>query len=116
MMYEWAGNGAGRCFFRTTTTSGNYESTHRYELDNIREAAIRSGCSFHDVGHITSEFGPLLFIHPGPPSQEGGKFSEGIERSGVYWDMVHFFPWVYEELNNVMFNVLCNHKGGKELA
>ena len=25
----------------------------------------------------------------------------------VYWDKVHFQPWVYEELNNLLLNVLC---------
>jgi hypothetical protein len=35
---------------------------------------------------------------------------EEFEYTNVFWDSVHYQPWVYEELNNVMLNVLCNAK------
>jgi phospholipase/lecithinase/hemolysin len=32
-----------------------------------------------------------------------------LEKKFVFWDSVHYTPWVYEALNNVLLNVLCNH-------
>lgn len=30
------------------------------------------------------------------------------EMKNVYFDAAHFKPWVYEEMNNVLFNTICN--------
>jgi hypothetical protein len=30
------------------------------------------------------------------------------ERDTILWDDVHFQPWVNEELNNLLLNMLCN--------
>jgi hypothetical protein len=113
-LYDWAGNGNGRCFYKTTT--GTAETTiippdYAHEIGAIRNIAYTAGCSFLDVGHITRDFGSIKTSRPPPPSQEGGNLSSYHERSHIYWDDVHFFPWVYEELNNVFLNVLCNWKG-----
>jgi hypothetical protein len=115
-LYEWAGNGNGRCFYRSTTRKAERTETipdplHAHEIGALRNIAYSSGCSFLDFGHITRDFGALRFTFPLPPLQEGGKLSLSDEREQIYWDNVHFFPWVYEELNNVLLNVLCNWKG-----
>jgi hypothetical protein len=31
-----------------------------------------------------------------------------LEYLTIFWDDMHFQPWVYKELNNLMLNVLCN--------
>ena len=104
-MFNWTGGAAGRCFFKSTTASGrpSDRDLHQYETQPaIRTVAVNAGCSFLDYGHITSDFANLHYEFPEPPG--GG----GLERTDVYWDVVHFMPWVYEELNNVLLNVLCN--------
>lgn len=104
-MFNWTNGITGRCFYRTTTASGGGTSSdlHRHETQQkIRDEAVNAGCAFLDFGHITRDFGALFSHFPSPPG--GG----GLEWSDVYWDQVHFQPWVYEELNNVLLNVLCN--------
>jgi hypothetical protein len=32
------------------------------------------------------------------------------ERHNVFFDDVHYQPWLYEEFNNLWLNVLCNTK------
>jgi hypothetical protein len=54
---------------------------------------LKAGCSFLDIAHVTEIFASL----------------QTVERTFVFWDALHYLPWVYEELNNVLLNVLCNH-------
>ena len=106
-LFNWTGGTSGRCLFKSTTASGRDTDQHLLQHENqpsIRNEAVNAGCSFLDYGHITSDFANLYWAFPLPPG--GG----GIERTDVYWDAVHFQPWVYEELNNVLLNVLCNAK------
>jgi len=49
--------------------------------------------SLYDAAAITKEFYQL--------GKENERFHE------VYWDAVHFHPFVYEELNHVLLNQLC---------
>jgi hypothetical protein len=112
MMYEWTGSGQGRCFFKGTTGSDrDTPRTREHEYRTIQNIAVKSGCSFVDLGHVTSEFAPLYFMRQRPRRQEGGAVFEGREHELVYWDSVHYLPWVYEELNNFLLNVMCNNKG-----
>jgi hypothetical protein len=110
LMHQWVGDGNGRCFFTATTASSVEASIHAYEREQIRPHAHRSGCSYLDFGHITFDFTAFTFERNGLPRMEGGKLNEQYERSGIFWDSVHYMPWVYEELNNVLLNVLCNWK------
>ena len=104
-MFNWTGGSAGRCFYKSTTASGRYTEDNLREHEtqrSIRNEAVHAGCAFLDYGHVTSDFASLFYNYPTPPG--GG----GLERTDVYWDSVHFQPWVYEELNNIFLNVLCN--------
>lgn len=38
--------------------------------------------------------------------------AEMVEYNSIFWDSVHYMPWVYEELNNLLLNMLCNTAGG----
>ena len=49
-------------------------------------------------GHLTEEFGALKA--PGR--------NRTHPSASVFVDHVHYQPWVYEELNNILLNVLCN--------
>lgn len=89
----------GRCFWRGTTAS----SRSRDEAD-VREAAFKKGCETFDAQLMTKAFEELLFKFPFPPAPEIAL----RERKDVYTDLVHFMPWVYEEVNNLLLNVLCN--------
>jgi len=104
-LYDWSQGEKGRCYFRSS--AGRFESTRQHELDVVRRATQKSGCGFIDVAHLVEDFNSLLFNHPLPPGQEYGTVHH--EFGTVYWDAVHFLPWVYEELNNMLLNVLCNN-------
>jgi len=54
---------------------------------------LDAGCEYCDVDHLTEALGR--------DDPNGSLF-------GAFTDTVHFQPWVYEELNNVLLNVLCN--------
>ena len=97
----------GRCFYRTTTASTNpYDPD--VEMKVMKDPTFRSGCSMLDFFHLTKDFGTHMSSHPPPPKQEHDNISISREREDIYWDSVHFVPWVYEELNNLLLNVLCN--------
>jgi len=85
----------GRCFWRGTTAEKEERATAL--------TAQQAGCESFDAQKVTEEFHALPFFHPLPE----GPFANH-ERRDVYWDAVHFMPWVYEELNNLLLNVLCN--------
>ena len=90
-----------RCFFKSTTGSPRRSPPAiQHEQGPIRRATQESGCSFLDFGHLTSDFAGMSQNTTLCP-----------ERKEVYVDEVHFRPWVYEELNNALLNVLC---GGKK--
>lgn len=93
-----------RCFFRTTSgCSRSLNDGHmEHEYNVARKAAYSVGCEYMDNGHLTQEFALLLFAHPQPPRNVMAEYLT------VFWDAVHYQPWVYEELNNLMLNVLCN--------
>jgi hypothetical protein len=115
LLHEWAGND-GRCFYRTTTASPKSNSLLREpETGYIKESTLKAGCGYLDFAHLTREFEFLPFAHPPPPMEENGKIWNYREREDIFWDFLHFMPWVYEELNNIMLNVLCNAMNVSEI-
>ena len=96
----------GRCFYRTTTqcerTKKNSLGDH--ERNDVYEVTNTANCEFFDVNHITEEFGLFQFSHPQPDRNLMD------ERKTIFWDAVHYQPWVYGEINNLWLNVLCNAK------
>jgi len=113
-MYDWTGKGTGRCLYKATTADGKpqaFYDQHQHERRAIQAITLKAGCSFLDFGHLTQDFAEMPFQFPFPPTQEAGNLSSTQERIEIFWDKVHFYPWVYEELNNVLLNVLCNWKG-----
>ncbi|KAL3770409.1 hypothetical protein ACHAW5_002326 [Stephanodiscus triporus] len=95
----------GRCFFKTTSGCPRSldDKIAEHDYDVVRKAAYAEGCEYMDVGHLTEEFSLLLFGHPPPPRNVMSEY-----RTVFFWDAVHYQPWVYEELNNLLLNVLCN--------
>ena len=55
-----------------------------------------------DIRHLMCEFASYLFAHLLPLR------NVMLEYLTIFWDDMHFQPWVYKELNNLMLNVLCN--------
>jgi hypothetical protein len=104
---EWAGND-GRCFYKSTTASPTSHLARGPETGYIKQLAFNVGCGFLDFAHLTQEFELLSYSHPLPPIAKNGTISDFRERSDIFWDSLHFVTWVYEELNNIMLNVLCN--------
>jgi hypothetical protein len=107
-LYNFTGGEQGRCFFRSTTGSPKSlkRNLEEHERGLVQTLAHRHGCSFLDFGRLTEDFARMEY-------REGNvnKASASLllqERSAIYWDNVHFLPWVYEELNNLQLNVLCN--------
>ena len=111
LLHELVGD--GRCMYRTTTAAPIYDSLWEREMQSMKDATYNAGCSMIDFGHITKEFWWLGYSHPQPPVQENGNISNYREWQDIYWDAVHFRPWVYEELNNLLLNILCNSNHGK---
>ena len=84
------------CFYKTTTGSQRTPPRWKHEREQLRPVVQESGCGWYDVGWLTAEFSQLN--------------QSEAEYDNVFWDAVHYQPWVYEELNNVLLNVLCNTK------
>lgn len=93
-----------RCFFKSTTGSARTSRRSiKRERGPIQQETKSAGCSYLDFAQLTSEFGKI-------PDKEGAF----PERKAIYIDEIHFRPWVYEELNNVLLNVICNSKMGPD--
>uniref|UniRef100_A0A7S2U9W5 Trichome birefringence-like N-terminal domain-containing protein n=1 Tax=Attheya septentrionalis TaxID=420275 RepID=A0A7S2U9W5_9STRA len=92
----------GRCFFRSTTGCIRTKTNGllNWEHGVVRKASYHAGCEYLDASHLTAEFTTMIFSHPAKKN--------GDERGTVFWDAVHYQPWVYEELNNMQLNILCN--------
>ncbi|GFH53256.1 hypothetical protein CTEN210_09732 [Chaetoceros tenuissimus] len=98
-------NQSNRCFFRSTTGSERSRDSNleKIEYGFVRDIAYDAGCEYFDIAHVTDEFSRMLFRFPKPPRSR-----LSYEYSSIFWDAVHYVPWVYEELNNLMLNMLCN--------
>ena len=91
---------SNRCFFRSTTSCGRTRERglRLWEHSTMRAATHESGCEYLDFGRLTEEFGALKA--PGR--------NKTHPSASVFVDHVHYQPWVYEELNIILLNVLCN--------
>ena len=67
---------------------------YNWESGPVRNVTLEAGCEYFDVAHVTEEFSRLGEDDP--------------DFKNVFWDRVHYVPWVYEEINNLMLNLLCN--------
>ena len=94
-----------RCFYKSTTgcARSRDDGINDHEYDAVRKATFQAGCEYMDVAHLTEEFAQFLYSHPMPPRNVMSEYLT------VFWDSVHYQPWVYEELNNFLLNVLCNN-------
>jgi hypothetical protein len=93
----------GRCFWKTTTAVlsltlvPSAKRTPQLFEDmetNLRQIAHTAGCETFDTAHITSD---LIRMR-----------NQDKDKEDVYWDIVHFQPWMYEELNVVLLNTLIS--------
>jgi hypothetical protein len=66
----------------------------------VRKVSFGAGCEYLDVSHITAEFTTMIFTHPAKKNE--------YEYNTIFLDSEHYQPWVYEELNNLQLNVLCD--------
>jgi len=116
LFYDWTGGTEGRCFYRSTTGSTRTRQKGHMiadrERDRLFDETIKAGCGYWDVAHVTREFIEYIADHPAQKKTNGGKKRLGNwdGYNNLYWDAVHFSPWVYEELNNLFLNILCNVK------
>ena len=92
----------GRCFFRSTMGCERAKNANlaSWEYNNVRKSAFDAGCEYFDLTHLTEEFG--TFLHN--PEHKRITF----EYDNIFWDSVHYQPWVNEELNNLQLNIMCN--------
>jgi len=99
-MYQMIGGDVGRivsnnrCFFRSTTGSSKSKRLDNLESGPVRNVVYNAGCEYFDVAHVTAEFSKIN--------------KKNSEHKNIFWDGSHYLPWVYEELNNLLLNVLCN--------
>ena len=94
-----------RCFYKSTTgcARSRDDGINDHEYDAVRKATFQAGCEYMDVAHLTEEFAQFLYSHPMPPRNVMSEYLT------VFWDSVHYQPWVYEELNNSLLNVFFNN-------
>jgi hypothetical protein len=88
-----------RCFYKSTTQSQRTRERPYMrplaESDRVFVPTLEAGCGYLDFAHLTSYFEHFLIM-------------DNEEVKTIFWDSVHYTPWVYEELNNLLLNVLCN--------
>jgi hypothetical protein len=113
-LYNFTGGEDGRCFFRSTTGSAKSlkANLEEHERGLVQSLTHQHGCNFLDFGRLTEDFARIEY-REGQVDRASASFLLQ-ERNSIYWDNVHFMPWVYEELNNMQLNVLCNAYGGTE--
>ena len=95
-----------RCFFKSTTACQRTRDKNlvSVEYGPIRAASYAAGCEYFDAAHLTDEFSMMLY----PDYYKEGPENLIWEHNNIFWDSAHYQPWVYEELNNLLLNVLCN--------
>lgn len=90
-----------QCFYKSTTNSPRTRirpyMRPLIEMDRVFAETKNAGCGYLDYAHVTSAFEHYAVNHD-------------PEFQNIFLDVVHYLPWVYEELNNLLLNVLCNAK------
>jgi hypothetical protein len=139
-LFDWvSGKSTGRCFFRSSTANyRSLHPNHdyfRYEFQHVRPHVFLAGCSYIDYAYLTETFAGLswgeqakskraterksIFVDTVRTIRIAGgvllrhTFQVHLLMSLIHTSrsfQVHFMPWVYEELNQVLLNVLCNAK------
>eukprot|EP00980_Cylindrotheca_fusiformis_P016585 scaffold4973_cov135-Cylindrotheca_fusiformis.AAC.3 len=83
------------CYYKSTTAGSG--AIHRPIFSSkeaqIRQAAEEAGCRNYHLHHLTGQFAHLDHEKDG--------------RDDIFVDEIHYQPWVYHELNNVLLNMLC---------
>ena len=72
----------------------------KQEWDRVFIQTMLAGCMYLDVAHLTEMFDEMAHIHPKLRQSENGMYNNWEEFDSIFWDAVHYRPWVYEELNN----------------
>jgi hypothetical protein len=101
----------GKCFWKGTTAgfNGAVSAVHQTPETfptaerGVQDAAYSNGCGVFDLSRVTKDF--TSFAWNGDIGRP--KCCGDSEMMNVYWDAVHFQPWVYEEFNQILLNVLC---------
>jgi hypothetical protein len=100
----------GRCFWKGTSPAFHIPAFKKYPAlfaaadEPYRIAAMKYGCQVLDIAHVTKNFAAFNY-HGGYRNKWGDEFED--EQMAVYADAAHFQPWVNEELNQILLNVLC---------
>jgi hypothetical protein len=112
LLFKFTGSDkkGGRCFFRSTTGCERTKTNGlmNWEHGVVRKASYNANCDceYLDASHLTAEFSTMLYLyrysHPAKKNSD--------EYRTIFWDAVHYHyqPCVYEELNNMQLNILCN--------
>jgi hypothetical protein len=100
-------NKKGKCYWKGMAPSKaeNMFTPSAFDAheDDVRNVAYGAGCGVFDVTHVTKDFAPFMWSGDVGRNKCCGE----KELFNVYFDSVHFQPWVNEELNNILLNVLC---------
>jgi hypothetical protein len=110
---------SGRCFWKGTTVPMEPKMTELLgyspssptnftQLErHIRALSHHYLCESFDLSHVTSDFVDLLGTEYCRQNNATWNPKSRYEMTDVYIDRVHFQPWVYEEFNQILLNVLC---------
>jgi len=101
-------NDETKCFYKSTTAVAanankkmERDTNVQWEWGPIRKATLEAGCGYFDVYHLTKDLAKPPWAQPSTQTLKDGS-------SPFTTDPFHFQPWVYEELNNILLNSLCN--------
>ena len=118
-----------RCFFRRTTACPTSKSLDDVEYGHVRDAAFSAGCEYFDVAHVMEEFRMLSsqefsqvlwdeqihYVSTLPLKDQRHKNKNSSASSACCYSHTHSLvsrfikvPWVYEELDQLLLNLLCN--------
>jgi hypothetical protein len=113
-MFKMTQKRKGKCFWKGTTAKAfsttfkkeeNYLPITTYEREmRLRFGAYSAGCGVYDLAFVTQQFEKFEWMGDvGRPSCCG----DSEMMTNVFWDLVHYHPWVYEEFNTILLNMLC---------
>lgn len=114
-------NRSAQFYWKTTTRAGaqtleeldgfrSLQGSYAKSLDGMGWRLLDAARTTRDLTAIVEEsISPSLWEHllsSGPVATLNRSMK--LEVRAVHWDLVHYRPWVYAELNNVWLNMLCN--------
>jgi hypothetical protein len=110
-LFKMTQKNSGRCYFKGSTAGSSgalgehlsHPEGHYAAETLVRKRAYKSGCGVYDLAHVTKSFTQYQWI--GDIGRT--RCCKEEEMDNVYADAVHFQPWVYEEFNQILLNVLC---------